>query len=320
MLQETFIHLPGIGTKREARLWSQGVKSWGDLVSLGGISPEILAIHELLADEAAVGDLQVLGSCLRPSEHWRALCLKPNGASAKPSRWLALDIETTGLGRGRDHVTAIGLCGHATDFKPVALTWGLDDLPGLLQSYLNDTDTLVTFFGKGFDVPFLDSQYPALKWPPFHLDLTPLLRSLGLKGGLKKIQQALGLCRPGDIEDADGYTAVLLWRAHQRGQEGALDTLVRYCMEDVVVLLPLAELAYNQMSEKLGRAWRCWSPPNVCLESMPYMPELVERVNAGRRDRRYLRRQSQRTPPADRVVIVSDETGGFVNHPGYERE
>ncbi len=32
MLQNTFLHLPGIGKKSEQALWEKGIRSWGDLL------------------------------------------------------------------------------------------------------------------------------------------------------------------------------------------------------------------------------------------------------------------------------------------------
>ena len=31
MLESTFIHLPGIGAKKERALWEQGIRTWDDL-------------------------------------------------------------------------------------------------------------------------------------------------------------------------------------------------------------------------------------------------------------------------------------------------
>jgi hypothetical protein len=45
--------------------------------------------------------------------------------------------------------------------------------------------------------------------------------------------------------------AVLLWRAHRAGSTTALDTLLRYCLEDVVNLKPLLALVYNRLTSSL---------------------------------------------------------------------
>ena len=155
-----------------------------------------------------------------------------------------------------------------------------------LADYLQDTDVLLTFNGRQFDVPFLldDLRRYHFVFPPFHVDLYFALRRLDITGGLKKIQQELGFCRHGDIEDLNGYAAVLLWQDHRRGKPGALETLTRYCLEDVVVLLDLAAHAYDRLAQSVERPWRCPPPPHVCLEAFPSDLEVARRV--ARRTRR----------------------------------
>jgi uncharacterized protein YprB with RNaseH-like and TPR domain len=54
---------------------------------------------------------------------------------------------------------------------------------------------LVTFNGLNFDVPMLYRNFPKLMLDQLHLDLCPTLRRVGLRGGLKRIEQQLGLLR-----------------------------------------------------------------------------------------------------------------------------
>jgi len=77
------------------------------------------------------------------------------------------------------------------------------------------------------------------------------LNKLGFKGGLKKIEKDFGLCRDSDIDGVDGYEAILLWNAYQRGDKTALDTLIQYNSADIVNLKPLMEIGYNEMKERL---------------------------------------------------------------------
>jgi hypothetical protein len=72
-----------------------------------------------------------------------------------------------------------------------------------------------------------------------------------VKGGLKGAERILGIARPDEIEGVDGFMAVLLWREHRAGNATALDTLLRYCLEDVVNLKPLLAIAYNRLTEGL---------------------------------------------------------------------
>ena len=79
-----------------------------------------------------------------------------------------------------------------------------------------------------------------------HIDLRYVLRGLGYRGGLKACEKQLGVNR-GELEDVDGYTAVLLWANYTRsGNAHALETLLAYNTEDVINLEVLMVLAYNR--------------------------------------------------------------------------
>ena len=51
---------------------------------------------------------------------------------------------------------------------------------------LEDAAMLVTFFGTGFDVPFLRRAFPEMPMPYMHVDLCFLLKKLGYRGGLEE--------------------------------------------------------------------------------------------------------------------------------------
>lgn len=288
MLNETFLHLPGIGPLKERRLWKEGIQTWADAgtaLRVPMLNHERQEVLSRCVVEAAEDRWDTVAGLLDPGEHWRALVHR-DGDEVRPLRWLALDIETTGVRPPANRTTVIGICGHATDFEPVALVADQRDWAEPLADYLLDTDVLLTFNGRQFDVPFLldDLRRYHFEFPPFHVDLYFALRRLDITGGLKKIQQHLGFCRHGDIEDLNGYAAVLLWQDHRRGKPGALETLTRYCLEDVVVLLDLAAHGYDRLAQSLERPWRCPAPPQISLDSFPYDPEVARRIS--RRTRR----------------------------------
>jgi uncharacterized protein YprB with RNaseH-like and TPR domain len=180
-----------------------------------------------------------------------------------------LDIETTGLSFGLDDITVIGLYDGAST-KNFFLGENLDDFAQEIARY----SLIVTFNGACFDLPFLRTRFPAFDQGFAHLDLRYLLRRLGYSGGLKRIERELGMDRPGALGELDGYCAVLLWKKHLQGRKGALDTLLRYNLEDVVNLERLAEFAYNLMAatipipvERLAPNQRL-APPYQCDESL----------------------------------------------------
>jgi hypothetical protein len=103
---------------------------------------------------------------------------------------------------------------------------------------------LVTYNGKCFDVPFLESHF-GIKLKQVHIDLRYVLKSLGYMGGLKGCERKAGIDR-GDLEGVDGYFAVLLWNEYQRNKnDKALETLLAYNVQDVVNLETLMVLSYN---------------------------------------------------------------------------
>jgi uncharacterized protein YprB with RNaseH-like and TPR domain len=74
-------------------------------------------------------------------------------------------------------------------------------------------------------------------------------RKLDLSGGLKEIERDLGLDR--DRPDLSGRDAVRLWRDHERGRDGALDTLIEYNREDTVNLRRVADRVTDDLHERV---------------------------------------------------------------------
>jgi len=310
MLTETFIHVPEIGPERERLLWEAGFRTWWDVLNAtdedlpSGI-PTAFMRHTLTSSLLALqqGRWDAVARLLKPGNHWRALqIVSPEIESSlclPPLRILALDIETEGISKWENHVTAVGICGDATGFEPVVL---LPHRPGFerdLFAALEQTDMLLTFNGTQFDIPFLKAQpgLQSMPVPPFHVDLRFLFAAAGVRGGLKRVQVEMGYVREGALAEVDGYMAVLLWQEHLRRTPGALDTLVRYCLEDVVVLLDLAPVGYNLAAKSLPRPWNAPSPSSVSLSHLPYDPELISRL---RNRSNFKRNRPIRQSPGDR--------------------
>lgn len=233
MLESTFVHVPGIGPHRERQLWERGYTEWRAF--LRGFPDGAWREHV-----ASRLDRTIAARDLPAREAWRLAC-------EFPRRTAFLDIETEGLGIGTDAVTCIGLS-DGSRVEAFVRGENLDRFPHALERF----DLLVTYNGRCFDIPMLQTAFPAIDFRRFHhLDLRFPLHRLGYKGGLKGVERALGLTRSGDIEGVDGYVAVLLWRTHVAGHPSALETLIRYCLEDVVHLMPLAAHAYNRLAAAL---------------------------------------------------------------------
>jgi len=233
VLDSTFIHVPGIGQRRERELWERGFTSWDRF--LRNHPPG--RWHDLIASRL---DVERVIRDLPKKEAWRML-------PSFPGRTAYLDIETEGLTIGEDAVTCIGLSdGRRT--QAFIRGRNLSEFPAALRKF----DLLVTYNGACFDLPVLKTAFPTVNFDRLqHIDLRYPAHRVGLKGGLKSIEHQLGLSRAEEIAGADGYLAVLLWREHRRGHPNAVETLAHYCLADVVSLKPLSAEVYNRLARSL---------------------------------------------------------------------
>ncbi|MFI5418997.1 MAG: ribonuclease H-like domain-containing protein [Candidatus Lutacidiplasmatales archaeon] len=184
-------------------------------------------------------DTGFFGSRLPPGELWRLYpTFRPETAF--------LDIETTSLSPYEGIVTVVTVHGGGATRTFVADDT-LEELPAWLQRF----GVLVTFNGRIFDVPFLQTHLPHLRVPPAHIDLRYVLYRLGYAGGLKRIEQNLGLGDRQGVEGIHGLDAVRLWEAFRRGNKGALDRLVKYNRADTVNLEPLLDFATRELTQRL---------------------------------------------------------------------
>ena len=251
MLTATFIHAPGVGPATEQSLWAQGATSWetyldrADALHLsprhrdalrGTVEGSVAALEDARADYFA--------HALPRREHWRAVSRFP--------RIGFLDIETDG-GMSADSITVIGLYdGCETHFYVKG-----ENLAQFAYE-AQDYDGFVTFFGTGFDLPFLKRRFPVLESvfaDRFHVDLCPLLKRLGHTGGLKRIESALHIARVPETDGLGGMDAVRLWRAYRRGGAGADEArrlLLAYNKEDVVNMETLLRYALPRLQARAG--------------------------------------------------------------------
>ena len=103
---------------------------------------------------------------------------------------------------------------------------------------------IVTYNGKSFDLPFIES-YFGISLGQAHIDLRYILASLGFSGGLKGCEKQLLIDR-GNLEDVDGYFAVMLWYDYKQNKnQKALETLLAYNIQDTVNLETLMVHAHN---------------------------------------------------------------------------
>lgn len=241
MLKQSFVHVPDIGETTERSLWAQGCLDWDTFLnsptefSLG--SADVGTVTEYVERSQVALESkrhQFFQPLLGGREAWRAW-------SEFKDSCVYLDIETDG-GQSGDSVTCVGLY-DGTEFVCLIKGDDLGNFPDLISRY----QVLVTFFGTGFDVPMLKKAFSNVVFDHIHIDLCHVLKRLGYRGGLKKIEQQMGIARPEETVGLSGLDAVRLWREHLRGDESSLEKLIAYNREDVVNLETLAGIAYEKM-------------------------------------------------------------------------
>lgn len=239
MLKSTFIHIPGVGTSKEEFLWKNNITTWEDfLASEHSFWPDstVIAMKEFLTISIKALENQkyeFFSTRLPQKEHWRTYGLFNNICF--------LDIETTGLSRHRNKITTIGTYDGESSHVFIRGK-DMDDFPEFIDKY----STIITFNGKCFDVPFILTKFPQLKLNQFHIDLRFLLAELGYSGGLKQIEQELGVTRDEEVEGVNGLDAVRLWKRYEKGDKSALKKLVAYNLADVINLKSIMEFAYEK--------------------------------------------------------------------------
>jgi uncharacterized protein YprB with RNaseH-like and TPR domain len=248
MLRQTFLHIQGLSERRERALWRRGIWTWDDLLA----DPHSSGLPRPLLDEAKLmlqlslealqrGDIYFFAQHLPTREHWR-LFGDFQGVTAY------LDVETGFLAPGRQGITVIGLY-DGREFRSFIRGQNLHAFEQHLRRY----DLLVTFNGKAFDLPVIERD---LGIPIYQsqIDLRVFLRSLGYRGGLKRIEREWGIVRDEEVTGLTGFDAVLLWERYRRGDAAALERLLAYNRADVVNLEILMRRGYAMARERLWSA------------------------------------------------------------------
>lgn len=230
MLKNTFLHIDGITQKTEQLLWEEGITTWDEFLErhinitvipqkkIDKIKQELIFSQHHLEQN----NLDYFTSKLPNHQHWRCI---------SQGRIAYVDIETTGLSKFTDKITTIGVYDGE---EPKIFIRGINLEKGV--ELLKQFDIIVSFNGKQFDIPFIEYQFNQ-SINAVHLDLRYLLKEFGFSGGLKKIEQDIGISRPDEVENVDGFDAVKLWRKYENtGDKESLKKLVLYNIEDIVNL------------------------------------------------------------------------------------
>ena len=265
ILRNTFIHLKGIGQQKEADLWVSGILTHEDAMSSNKLSARRNCLKTSKQNLEEKNWLAFYEG-MNPKDHWRLF-----GDLINETAYV--DIETTGLGSTTDIITTAVV--HSLR-RTYVFANGIN--LGELVDCINQFDLVVTYNGKTFDIPFIERFFKTkIKTP--HIDLRYVLAGMGYKGGLKSCEKQLNLPNRSDMEDVDGFTAILLWNCYCRTKDPrSLETLLAYNYEDTVRLEWLMIEAYNHKASNLPFDTNLLEKP--CLPANPYKssPEILRRL------------------------------------------
>lgn len=243
MLENTFLHLPGIGQIKEVALWRAGILTWDDFerhfFAQGTLFKDLA--HERLAiafaqsrDALESGQLDYFAARLPKQEHYRIALHDPKGV-------IFVDIETTGLSQYYDHITLIGASGSG---GYQAFINGGDI--GQIAEIFSRASCVVTFNGTMFDLKFLKKEFPELRIPKAQVDLRFFGIPVGLRGTQKAIERQLNFSRPVDIEDVSGEAAPILWHSYTTGDMDAGRRLIEYNYFDIEGMRLILDVAIER--------------------------------------------------------------------------
>jgi uncharacterized protein YprB with RNaseH-like and TPR domain len=152
-----------------------------------------------------------------------------------------LDIETTGLSFATNDITVIGIYLHNEEEERFIQLYGETVNTQNLLNFLDGVQTIYTYNGSRFDIPFIHGFLGVNLEEKFqHVDLMYDCWKHNLKGGFKMVEKILGIYR--ETEGVKGYDAIILWDKYETYDDtDALSLLLKYNKEDVVNLKTLRE-------------------------------------------------------------------------------
>jgi len=156
-----------------------------------------------------------------------------------------LDIETCAGGA----VTVVGIYREDRGFRQLV---GGEITDVAVWEALEGVDTLCTYNGDRFDLPILERQTRLDLRARFKsLDLLRECRRVGLKGGLKRMEERFGISRA--TRGMSGWDALQLWARYENaGDQEALGLLLEYNREDVMNLVQLERIVMGVGLESEG--------------------------------------------------------------------
>lgn len=149
-----------------------------------------------------------------------------------------LDIETDGLSH-QSKILIVGvLFYHGSCFQLYGDFCSKESISILLK----DIELLVTFNGSSFDLPVLQRNFNLRVNQSKHLDLRFYLQKIGIKGGLKVVENSFGFKRSMYLKHED-----LIADFEDYVHKGCIDSLkrvLRYNYEDLMAI----ELIFKRLN------------------------------------------------------------------------
>jgi|TARA_B100002003_G_C14128659_1_gene542872 hypothetical protein len=253
MIENSFIHISGIGPKTESVLWDLGIQSWSKFLDEEShlLENKILSKKKIESIKEGIktsiiklreGDSRYFHNSLKSKDRWRMF-------KNFKSTTAYLNIKTTELEEYSSvqyesalevGITTITIYDGA-QIKYYVNGQNLDDF----KNDISDYNQLITYNGTYFDFPFIEDYLCVELFEHSHIDLKFALHSLGYSGGRNHIEKELGLNRK-LLERIDGLSAHYLWEEYINNQnKAALETLLAYNIEDAINLEILMHKAFN---------------------------------------------------------------------------
>lgn len=246
MISQSFIFLDKVGRTTENKIW-QTVSDWDSFLKKEkipglGLKKKKFYDSQLLKTKTALinRDLKTLAKIFPKNEHWRLY-------NKFKERILFFDIET---GSYYSDITVLGAYDGEEYYCFVK---GCNLEKELIKKLFDSYDILVSFNGSSFDIPVINRFFgKIITEDKIHIDLRHVLFRLGFSGGLKSIEEVLGIARKKEIINFQGSDAGYLWQEYMLTKnEDCMKLLIEYNEADCRNLEPLAEFAIKKLWKQL---------------------------------------------------------------------
>ena len=166
-------------------------------------------------------------------------------------RTCIFDMETKGFDADFDRMICAVVKEYGTRRDEVVIKpkhhMNDDDAIVKLRDKIEQFDILVTFYGKGFDIPWLNSRLLLIGERRvkkiYHIDLYYVFRNKAKRAVRRK-----SLAHVADILNLDEqkmHISNAVWRAAHDGDAGAIDMIIERCKSDV----RLTERVFNELNK-----------------------------------------------------------------------